>query len=447
MLALGLSEAAPDYLHDPAIAAQLPFLTRIARDGAKGTTLAPQPLLPDEMWGTIVTGRSPSSPGVFKPFPGKRGVAPRERSIDDLSAPPIWRILENEGRATGVFNLRLTDRTEPVTGFMIARGAHPVIRRDLVHPSAFYEPLRRQFGEWALTTTAIDESDWTPTVLGEIETRTDVLIELLTSLRWDFALAQLPEISRTQHRFWSNPVIMREVYGAADRALARIADAVAPETIVFIFSECGAGPVRHAVNVNAWLEREGFLVRRRDPIHSAASGIGGLYRNAKRVFPRMANWASAWKNRTRAAMETFSIDWSRTRAWSPGDSGSIALTRDDPRLADELREKLTTLRDPQGRRVIEAVIGPDLTIVWEEDAYTAIADVTCGEEIFLRPNYSGTHRREGILLAFGGGVDRMNLGCVPLTSLLPTWLELLDVAPAGHEGASFASAMNLVPFS
>jgi predicted AlkP superfamily phosphohydrolase/phosphomutase len=447
VLALGLSEAAPDYLQDPALAAQVPFLTRIAGEGATGTTLAPQPLLPEEMWETIVTGRSVSALREIRPVLRKRGALRHERSIDDLSVSPIWRILEDRGRATAIFNLRLTFRTEPLTGFMIARGTHRVIRRDLVHPSALYERLQRQFGEWVLSTRASDERDWTSTVISEIETRTDVLIELLTTRRWDFALAQLPEISRTQHRFWTNPVIMPEVYGAADRALSRLADAVGPETIIFVFSECGAGPVRHAVSLNAWLEREGFLVRRRVPIHFVASRIGRTYLNAKKVAPRIANWFPALKSRTRSAFETLSIDWSRTRAYSPRDGGSIVLTGDDPRLADELREKLLTLRDPEGRPVIEGVIGPDLTIVWDEDAYTPAADVAAGEEIFVRPQHCGTHRREGILLVFGGGIGPVKLGRIPLTSLVPTWLDLLDVPRTEHERASFASAMNLVTAS
>src|SRR5262249_37177606 len=138
---------------------------------------------------------------------------------------------------------------------------------------------------------------WRSAVPGEIDRRADVLVHLLRTRPWTFALAQLTDVSRAQHRFWADADdaaspwhdTLRTVYAASDRAIARIVEAAGPETTVFVFSECGAGPIRRGVQIDAWLEREGFLARRggpRPPLTSrAAFGLARRFRHVERLLP------------------------------------------------------------------------------------------------------------------------------------------------------------------
>ena len=462
VLALGLSEATSSRVADPEFAAQLPCLMHMARNGASGITVAPQPLVSETLWASVVTGRSPEGHGLRSAVHRDRDGTVRLLTARDLAAPPVWRILEDAGLATGTFNLKLTHSPEAVSGFMVARDALPVFHPGLMHPPALYPPLRERFGSWTMTTMARTREDWHSALIAEeIETRTDVLVELLRTRPWSFALAQLPEVSRAQHRLWNDPEALRAVYAAADRRIARILGAVGPDTMVFVFSECGAGPIRHGVQVNAWLEREGYLQRCRGRVKRLASQIAlhciRAYAAMRRMAPSVVSgWTevhlSAVKSRTRAALTTTDVDWSRTRAISPASSGEIILNASEHErraLADELRTRLLGLRDPEGRRVVEDVIvgcDPDLTIVWDDDAYMPAERLDERNRIFIEWDpegtgwsFSGSHRREGILLVNGPGIERVELGRVPTIDLVPTWLELLGVAvPREIEGLSFA---------
>jgi predicted AlkP superfamily phosphohydrolase/phosphomutase len=333
VLALGLSEASWSCIRT--FGADLPNLTRMAARGASGVTVAPQPLTPEAMWGAVVGGAS-----------------------------PVWRVLESAGVPTGTFNLKITPRPEAVSGFMIARDERPRAHRAHVHPPELYPRLRKQFGAWSASTRARSREEWRSVVPREIATRAGVLIELLRTRPWRFVLAQLPEVSRAQHRFWgTDDDTLRTIYAAADRAIGRVLHAAGPETTVFVFSECGAGPIRHAVQLNAWLEHEGYLHRRRGAAPAVVRSLARWYARARRLLPAAMPWSPL-----KAGVRAAEIDWSRTRAHSPANSGEIVV---DGPARHELRDRLIALRDPEGQRVVEEVIvrGSRLTIVWDDDAY------------------------------------------------------------------------------
>jgi predicted AlkP superfamily phosphohydrolase/phosphomutase len=276
-------------------------------------------------------------------------------------------------------------------------------------------------------------------------------------------LARFIEIGRAQHRFWDDESgTLQRVYAAVDRAIASIVAAVGPETVVFVFSECGAGPIRHAVHLNAWLEREGFLNRRKGAVQRAGFHLARAHKRLRRVLPRTFD-LSGLKMRVRSRITASNIDWSRTRAFALGDTSEIVFrvpASEHAGLAEQLRARLLTLRDPDGRRVVEDVIyrpggkapanaAPDLIVVWENDAYMPmerfddsgrIFDDWCPE--FTAWKFTGSHRREGMLLVGGAGIGNEDVGKVRLIDLVPTWLELLGVeVPDELEGSSFAARL------
>jgi predicted AlkP superfamily phosphohydrolase/phosphomutase len=486
VLALGLAECSWSHLRDPRIAAHMPWLHRMAGGGICGRTIAQQPLDPSQMWATVVTGRSPRGHRIFGSVARARDGSFRSVSADDLAAPPVWRMLEAAGIPTGTFNLSFTRRPETTAGFMIARGTAPSFHRAHVSPSSLYEPLRRRFGAWPVVSAPESSDDWS-LVPRESATRADVFAELLETRPWRFALAQFHEVSRAQHRFWAHAEDARSpwhqtlpsIYAAVDRAMERIVEAAGPETVVFIFSECGAGPVRHAVHIDAWLERQGFLSRTTDPRGSAMawsmSGARTCWQTARRMLPRsvrgrMAGLVARARNGSAEWARAQDLDWPGTRAFSICTSGAIYynIAGRDPfgvvpahereHLTASIRSGLLALRDPQGRRVVEDVIPqeawgpdvdlpPDLTIVWDDDAYVPATGPYSGNGLFVDWHadksdwrFTGTHRREGMLLVCGRGVEPGDLGSVRTVDLAPTWLDLLGV-PAGDrcEGSSFAA--------
>lgn len=463
VLAIGLDEATWDRLREPSFAAHLPFLTRLESDGARGVTVAPQPLVGEPLWATIVTGRSAGAHGVFG-FARRDGKgSPRPVSGQDLAVPPIWRLVEEAGLPAATFNVYLAAPPQAVTGFMISRDARPKIQPNLVHPQEVHPQLRERFGQWAMLTMARTKAEWTSLVPRELETRTEVLIDLLRTRPWKFALVQMLEIGGAQHRFWNDGTgTLRSVYAAVDRALANLVARAGQDTVVFVFSDCWAGPIRHGVDLNAWLERQGYLHRRRGLVQRVGLSLERAHKRARRLLPRALDLAR-FKMRARAAIWDSNIEWAGTRAFSPADSSEIVFNVPGPgrgALASELRSRLLALRDPEGRRVVEDVIAreewgapgdiaPDLTVVWDDDAYMPTEHLDEPGRVFgdWRPQFvdwtfTGSHRREGILLVRGPGIERTDVGRVRTVDLVPTWLDLLGVGTrVALEGESFAARL------
>jgi predicted AlkP superfamily phosphohydrolase/phosphomutase len=485
VLALGLSESTWSRLRDPTFVEHVPWLTHAAARGLCGTTVAPIPLTSEPLWATLVTGRSAGAHRIFSSVQRDRHGTVRRVSAQDLATPPIWRVLEEAGIPTGVFNLSLMRLPEPTTGFMVARGSTPRVQRCNVDPPSLHASLHERYGAWAIDSVPRARHDWATLVPAEIEKRADVLAHLLRSRPWRFALAQLPDVSRAQHRFWADAEdaaspwrrTLRTIYAASDRAIATIVEAAGPDTIVFVFSECGAGPIRHGVQLDAWLEQEGFLSRRvgsrQRLAPKAAFRLARQFRRVERLLPAVANRAHGalqrLKVRTKAAVMTADYDWPRTVAFPTADGAiSCNVAGRDPhgvvkpgerqRLTHEIRSRLLALRDPEGRQVVEDVIpqdawgpgadlAPDLTIAWDEDAYMPAVNVDERSRVFVdwcpeTPawRFTGSHRREGMLLVYGPGIEPGSLGHVKTADLVPTWLELLGAPlPEGLEGSSFAA--------
>lgn len=120
--------------------------------------------------------------------------------------------------------------------------------------------------------------------------------------------------------------VIEELYEDMDPIVARILDRLDEDTTLIIMSDHGFSPLYRNFQLNAWLEREGYLTLRR--------------------------------GRRSGSLLMGDIDWSRTRAYALGlnalyvnlrgreGSGLVNPGLDRDRLVEELVEKLEALRDP-----------------------------------------------------------------------------------------------------
>ncbi len=462
VLAIALGEATWDRIDR--YSSRLPFLAGLEASGVRGTTLASQPLDVATSWANIVTGRSPGAHGAFTSLiPDGRGGYRYVRP-DDLGVPSLWHLLGGAGVAGGVFNVDLADPADPgpATSFLVTHDPRPRVHPGIVYPPEVYADLTRRFGRWETGAADKTDAEWKEVVERETTVGTDVIVDLLTNRPWRFALVHSHPVAKAQHRFWDDGTDTLEwTYATVDRSLARIADAVGPDTWLFVFSECGAGPICSTVHLNEWLAREGYLHRRAGAARQAGLGVARLQRRLRRFLPR-SEALSRLKMRLFGRVASSNVDWDRTRAFAPGNTDQIVLTGppgDRAAVADEIAGRLGDLRDPEGRRVVERVIRreewhstwehtPDLLVVWADDAFVPVESFDDDVPVFddwIQPGGSrlfGSHRRHGVLLVRGPGAPHADLGTVATLDLAPTWFDLLGVPiPAEFEGSSFADRL------
>ncbi len=156
-----------------------------------------------------------------------------------------------------------------------------------------------------------------------------------------------------------------ESYRWMDETLAAVQSRLEPQDILLVVSDHGFHSWRHGVNINTWLEKEGYLT--------------------------LADPAARRRNRTleqffRKRSETAHIDWKKTRAYALGlgqiyvnikgrEGSGIVEPADRDALCDEISLKLLSLRGPGGKSVFTRVFRAEN--IWKGERIDAAPDLQC----------------------------------------------------------------------
>lgn len=272
------------------------------------------------------------------------------------------------------------------------------------------------------------------------------------------------------------------VYQRLDEAVGRILERLPEDCTVLVVSDHGGGPVSdRVVYLNRYLARLGLLAykvsggvaaRAARRAYNAARGMLGsdqkkwLAHRFPALRERIENTATSFAN----------IDWKRTRAYcsevlayppsiflNMKGKRPEGIVEEDERdeLLSLLTSKMTELKDPRdGSPIIPRVYrreelfhgecaeaGPDLVLDWWSGAGFSVSPSLVEEQAgpvlkikerapMKEPEWSGTHRLHGILIARGPAIQP---GAQPegarLVDLMPTILYLMDTpVPDGLDG-------------
>ena len=489
VLVIALGEATFDLILPWIEEGELPTFKKFYEEGTTGNLKSSVPMITPQMWGNIVTGKNPGHHGLFDFW--QRGNDGRFKEINgsQVKVKPIWKILSENGLYSGVVNVPFTYPPQKINGFMIsgedAPGAHPSI----AYPIKIYNEIVEKFGRYRLKDIfpgGRKKEDYLTLVKEDIEKQTEVLSYLISTKKWDFFLTFYSATAITQHYFWKDMQqgnneyrdIIKKAYKSLDFAIDRLVKAAGEDTNVFIISECGAGPLISGIQINTWLQKEGFLTfKKSNQISSEGmlqksreksflrSKVSSFRRNVQGHIPKSwfffanknVHWLKSWIQTYLAGSD---IDWGKTYAFSRGKEGDIFINlkgRDpygivEPEQYEKVREgvieKLSALINPStGKKAVERVFkreelysgpfiefAPDLLIDWIDSAYMPTESDKDKDSIFVerwRENMnwptSGSHRINGILLAKGPGIAKhISIEGARIIDLTPTWLHLLE---------------------
>lgn len=489
VLVIALGEATFDLI-DPWIkSGELPTLSKFYEEGSIGNLKSSIPMITPQMWGNIITGKNPGHHGLFDFWQRGNDGKFKEINGSHIKVKPIWKILSENGLASGVVNVPFTYPPQKINGFMIsgedAPGAHPSI----AYPSKIYHEIVGKFGRYRLKDIfpgGRKKEDYLTLVQEDIEKQTEVLAHLISNENWDFFLTFYSATAITQHYFWKDMQqgdneykdVIKTAYKSLDTAIDRLVKVAGEETNVFIISECGAGPLKSGVQINTWLQKEGFLTYKKTNGTSSKEAaikpkkkdairlqVASFRKNVQALVPKslfyFANknmhWLKSWIQTFLAGSD---IEWNRTSAFSRGKEGDIFINlkgRDkngivEPELyekvKDDIIEKLSVLIDPStGQKAVTRVykreelyngpyleFSPDLLIEWADSAFMPTESDKDKDSIFVqrwRENMnwptSGSHRLDGILLAKGPGIAKnKKIEGGRIIDMTPTWLNILN---------------------
>lgn len=445
-----------DLVEQWAASGDLPTLARLLEEGTRGRLRTTFPLFGPERWASTMTGLPAAKHGIFE-F-AQRNEDGQFRQIPfgpehGIRAEPVWKLLSDRGVACGLVDVPLAYPGDVPRGFLLqatidayafARRPDDGWRRGMSTPPELHDRTVERFGRYDVDIHQVPRERYARVLQEQIDRQGTILAHVLAERDWRFALTRISAIAEVQHNCWADMDgripdsphrdAILSVYRTLDQAIGRVLAALPDDTTVFVVSDCGGGPLRAGVQLNRWLESEGYL----------------RLRPSRRPGGR--------------------VDRRRSAAFSVGVEGAISINlrgRDrrgsvPPRrygdVVAEIGSKLLELRDPEsGTPIVESVHTseeiygdgpyldrvPDLLIRWYEDAYLPTelehepdTVLSAHRQIGKILPVTGGHRPVGTLIAKGPAIPAgAQVADASVFDLVPTWLDLLgQPIPLGLEG-------------
>ncbi len=277
---------------------------------------------------------------------------------------------------------------------------------------------------------------------------------------------------------------IRDYYQYLDGKLAGVVGALDEDTTLIVMWTTVSVRSTRFIHVNNWLMRQGFM-----QVHGAASrikrGMFGVGFSPMNVYDTMMRFGLGALKREvvrgqgqgllKALFLSFEdIDWRRTQAYSLGNVGQIYLNvagrrpygcvqpgDEYNRVREEIIARLQTLRDPETNElVVETTTAmredlyhgdyfehaPDIVFLPRRLEYFGFGEYEFGSHKIIRSmrrSISGTHRMNGVFMAYGGDPPRRRSGGrASLVDLAPTILHLMgESVPAHMDGRVLAEAI------
>jgi predicted AlkP superfamily phosphohydrolase/phosphomutase len=507
VLVIGLDGATFDLIKPWAAEGALPTLQRLMREGAHGALRSTIPPMTGPAWTTFATGVNPGKHRLYDWIARKpQSYEFLPVTALDCKAPTIYSLLSQTNRRVCALNIPMTYPPLPVNGVVVSGLPAPSTRNTITYPAELYQEIVNAVGDYILYPDpgqAYSDSG-VDAFLARLYKTTELRIRTLDYLRsreaWDFAMVVFNGTDTISHALWKymdkthplhNPR-QAEKYGTAihdyyqhlDGQLARIVDTLPDDTTLLVMSDHGFGPFHKFIHVNNWLMREGFMKLKPGALARIKYGLFRLGFSPMNVYDTLMRLGfgalkrEVVRGQGQGLLKTLflsfeDVDWSRTRAYSLGNVGQIRinLVGREPfgcvqpgieyeQVRKEIIEHLATLRDPQtGEQVVETIYrreeiysgdyfeeAPDIVFLPRRLEYFGFGEYEFGSHKIIeamKRGISGTHRMNGIFLAYGAavraGVEIQNAG---LVDLAPTILHLMgEEVPAYMDGRVLTEAL------
>lgn len=492
IIIIGWDGATWDLLRPWAMSGDLPALGRLMAGGAAGELRSIFPPTTAPAWTSMTTGANPGRHGVLDWITRRPGTyESMPFTANSSTQKTMWELLSEAGRRVFTFNVPMTYPPRPLNGAVVAGLGVPTVDSEFTYPPELRSEIMDAVGTYIL-----HPNPGQPDTDGEVEAFierlyhvTDIHMRALDLLRgkeaWDSWMAVFAGTDAVQHVMWRflDPNHNRydahkakrfggevlRFYQHVDRALGQLADGLDEDTVLFLTSDHGFGPLDKWFHVNTWLLQEGFIVLKpgaRSCLKRMLFQLGMTPMNAYRLLRsiglgRLKEEVTTGRGRGRLRsllpllfLSFDDVDWSRTRLYAMGQigplyfnlkgrepQGSVEPGAEADALRQEVIERLQNVRDPEsGEPVVGRIYrsdelyagphlpqAPDIIFAPRFEAphgqVPGFGEVDFGSNRSIAPmqrGVTGVHRMNGVFLAYGKPIRP------------GVWLEgtrIVDVAP------------------
>ena len=447
---------------------ELPNLKRIQKKGCYADMEVCLPPVTSPNWKCYSTGKNPGKIGAFWweniNIENRRVYHPRKYYAKQKE---IWEYLGADGKRVLVMNMPTTYPPKEVNGILISGGPD-------AEESGFAYP--REIEEWLkernyevhaekLNPNVFDKQEIYESCRRAIDKRFKIFKELLKKDKFDFAQLIIFHVNALQHFYWDDEST-KEVWKIIDTHLG---DFVDKDQNMIILSDHGSNKIEHVFNINAWLEKEGYLVLKeklrrgflqktgitKEKGYAVASKIGIKKKTLTKILPKKVQEAIPSEGgEFKKESKTSIINWEKSRAIASGQGPLYIIGNQE--LRDELKEKLENLKHPKsGKRMVRKIYfkeeiysgkyvekGPDLLLDMAKGIH--IAGGVGKKDIFEGPKkWLGENKKTGLFMAFGEDIPaKGKISKVHILDLAPSILDFFGLKkPEDMDGQSIKDVM------
>lgn len=453
-----------------------PTLAALSEDGAVGPLESQLPPWTPSAWPSMYTGVNPGKHGVydFLHFEGYDWDVVNRSHVKEFA---VWELLSMHGFSSVVLNVPVTYPPREFDGVLVPGYVAP--EDPECHPPGVWDELDRVLDEYSLYANTLDSTAADDVVARDLvrltQMRGEAFRYLVSEYEPDFGFVQFQSTDTVFHEFPDEESVVRRVFRAVDREVDRILDPCDAE-LTLVVSDHGIGQMAgYEFRVNDFLHDEGFIqtiaagegmpswqsitrhsderdrrhvdveflattaVERAARVGITSQRIGAILRRLG-LEDRVLDVVPVDLIRAGTEQVDFeaSTAYMRTRTEMgvrinlEGREPDGVVSRDAyEQVRTELIEVLERVETPTGDPVFEAVHrreavfdgpyledAPDVVTVPTRFDHFLVA--TLKGAIFGDPTEPWEHKRDGIVIAAGEGVD-------PTTDL--DGAHLFDVAP------------------
>jgi len=445
----------------------MPNLGYLVNHGMKGTLLSTFPRQTLPAWTSIFTGVNPGKHGLVG-FPGHMEVNGKPSSITfrDNETKSLWQILSEKGLRSIVVNDPVSYVPEKINGIMIT-GLLTLLESNYVYPPELVKEIEKLVGnyifELPLEFYSVLKTDKKKaySMIDEFDEKlTTVSLAFARNYEWDILAPIFTSTDRLQHFFWYDEEYMVQHYKKLDNRLKNFIDIAAEEeATVLVMSDHGFGPYDRAFFINTWLDKAGFQKRKINVPLYILSRLGLSRRRLIRILNKLGlfnlvhdiatNQVKSLENLARFYDKQ--IDYEKSLAYAISNYGIYVNNRikdgDRKQVIDSVIEGLYKVRDKDSQ-VIKNVSKRE-EVMWGSyvDRAPDLFVDTCegyellhhsssnefGEPTDLSKGLSvrtGSHRPEGIFLAYGSDIRSNSRLSEPAHTwdITPTILHMLGLS-------------------
>ena len=264
MLVVGLDGACWDLISEWTENGELPNIKKLRDEGCWGTLESCVPPITCPAWQCYATGKNPGKLGVFwwerLDLENRQVVTPNSNSFKSRA---FWDYLNDAGYKTGIIGMPTTYPPKNIDGFMVS-GGPDCGDSGYTCPTELEAWLKQEFGykvHPSLSVVSHSKRDSAvEEVLKLISANFEVAKALMEKNPVDFLQATSFHINGPLQHFFYTGTATRKAWKVIDGKIGELAPNFEH---ILIMSDHGTSPMIKNFFVNAWLEKEGYLVRHR----------------------------------------------------------------------------------------------------------------------------------------------------------------------------------------